>query len=195
MRQFAFRPAALLAIALTAAVTACGPGELATPTASQVETLIREQFPQAEIRVREVARSDQELRVPAEFNGADVIFVLAATADAWSVQHVEQGGSAYTVEQLGDIATSMAVMRDISDALEAYQQANGNYPLLDDQVGLRELVPDFYPADAPMQDAWGTPLRYRIQGDDYIVTSTGPDAELATSDDIILITGTFVQGQ
>ena len=195
MRQFAFRPAVVLAVAIIASATACGPGELATPTASQVETLIRGQFPQAEIRVREVGRSGEELRVPAEVNGADVIFVLVAAPDAWSVQHVEQGGSAYTVEQLGDIATSMAVMRDISDALEAYQQRNGSYPLLDDQVGLRELVPDFYPADAPLQDAWGTPLRYRLQGDDYIVTSTGPDTELATSDDIILITGTFVQGQ
>lgn len=195
MRQFGTPMAAMALAACTVALAACGPSELATPSASQVETLIRGQFAQAEIRVREVNRDVAVVRAPAEFNGADVIFVLHAGPDAWELSHVEQGGNSYTVDQLDAIAASMATMRDVSNALEAYRTEKGSYPLLDDQVGLRELVPDFYAGDQSMADAWGTPLRYRLQGEDYIVTSTGPDAEISTSDDIILITGKFVQGQ
>jgi len=196
--QFVRRPLAapaalaLATLALTAA--ACGPSERATPTAPQAERLIGAAFPDAEIRVREINRAEQTLRVPAEFNEADVVFVMAAGPDDWEITGVEQGGNTYTVEQLGDIAATMTVMRAVSDALEAYQAATGGYPMLDDLVGLRQLVPDYYPADGSMEDVWGSPFRYRVQGEDYTMTSTGPDGEAGSRDDIILITGSFVGG-
>lgn len=196
MRQSRTR-LAIAALAVSAALAAgCGPGELTSLSATQVERLVRDIYPQAEIRVREVQREDTDvLRAPAEFNGADVIFVFVAGEGAWTIAHIEQGGNSYTVEELDAIASAMAIMRDVSNALEAYHEATGSYPLLDDQVGLRELVPEYYPADGALVDAWGEPLRYRLQGDDYIVTSTGPDLAVATTDDIILITGNFVQAQ
>lgn len=195
MRQSRTRVAIALVAVSAVLAAACGASELPTPSASQVERLVRDAYPQADIRVREIQRVESALRAPAEFNGADVVFVFTPGEDAWSIEHIEQGGNSYTVEQLAAIAGAMATMRDISNALEAYREANGSYPLLDDQVGLRELAPDFYPADGSLEDTWGAPLRYRLQGEDYIVTSTGPDTDVGTTDDIILITGKFVQGQ
>lgn len=176
---------------------ACGPGELPTPSTSVAQRLITDQFDNATVTVREVNRTEGTLRVPAEFNGADVTFVLTAGADDWEIAYIEQGGNSYTVEQLNEIAATMQVMSDLSDALEGYLADNGNFPMLDDQVGLRELVPDYYdhPAGELLSDSWGSPLRYRVQGEDYTMTSTGPDGQLGSSDDIILITGTFVTAQ
>jgi hypothetical protein len=187
------RSGAALAVALLLA--ACGPSELATPTAPQAEALVTAAFPQAEVRVREVDRDEGTLRAPAEFNGADVIFVMQAGEEVWEIASVEQGGNSYTVEQLGDIADTMAVMRELSDALEAFKEATGQYPLLDDLVGLADIVPDYYPEAGSMADAWGGVLRYRHQGEDYTLTSSGPDTEPATRDDILLITGTFVTSE
>lgn len=186
------RPVLALA-AMAFAVAACGPSELATPSAPQAERLLAAAFPQANIRVREVTRTEQSLRIPAEFGEADVIFLMHAGEEEWDITGVEQGGNTYTVEQLGQIETTMEVMRALSDGLEACMTATGSYPALDDLVGLRELVPDYYPADGSLEDAWGSPFRYRLQGDDdYTVTSTGPDGEAGSRDDIILITGSFV---
>jgi hypothetical protein len=187
------RPALFVAV-LALAAGACGPTELATPSGTQAERMISEAFPEAEIRVREVSRDEQSLQIPAEFNEADVIFLMDAGEEEWSISGVEQGGNIYTVEQLGEIASTMEAMRQLSDGLEAYLEANGSYPQLDDLVGLRELVPDYYPADGAMEDTWGSVFRYRAQGEDYTVTSTGPDGELGSDDDIILITGNFVSG-
>lgn len=189
--QFVQRPVFLVA-ALAIAVGACGPSELATPSAAQVERLIGATFPEASVRVREVNREEQTLRVPAEFDDADVVFLMAAGEEEWELAGVEQGGSTYTVEQLGQIATTMGTMRLLSDSLEAYRSATGSYPALDDLVGLRELVPDHYSVDGSLEDAWGSPFRYRPQGSsDYTVTSAGPDGEAGSRDDIILITGSF----
>ena len=188
-----FQRPLLLVAALALTVAACGPSELATPSAAQAERLVGATFPEASIRVREVNRSGPALRVPAEFNEADVIFLLRAGDEEWEMTGVEQGGNTYTVEQLGQIASTMAVMRSLSDGLEAYMAAKGSYPALDDLVGLRDLVPDYYPEDGSMRDAWGEAFRYRPQGDDYTVTSTGPDGAVGSRDDIILITGSFVE--
>ena len=185
----------LVVCAAVALVAACGPSELATPSAAQAERLVSATFPEATIRVREVTRSEQTLRIPAEFNEADVIFLMEAGEEDWVMTGVEQGGNNYTVDQLRDIAATMVVMRSLSDALERYRADTGSFPVLDDLVGLRELVPDYYPAQGEMEDAWGSAFRYRVQGDDdYTVTSTGPDGVTGSRDDIILITGSFVEG-
>ncbi len=186
-----------LSLALAVLGAACGPAELPTPSTSAAERLITAQFADANVTVREVSRSEGTLRVPAEFNSADVIFVLIPGGSGWEIAHVEQGGNSYTVEQLHEIAATMQLMSDLSDGLESYLADEGSYPMLDDQVGLRQLVPGYYqhPEGELLIDVWGTPLRYRVQGVDYTMTSTGPDGQLGSSDDIILITGTFVSVQ
>lgn len=196
MRKPQMRPAwRWSTIALLVLIAACGPGELATPTGTEAEAIVRGVFPDATVRVREVTREENALRVPAEFNGADVIFVMSAGPEAWQVASVEQGGNSYTVEQLGEIVQTMEIMRGLSDALETFHAARGDYPMLDDLTGLGELVPEFYGADAPMQDAWGNALRYRHQGEDYTLTSSGPDGDPGSRDDVLLITGTFVTAE
>lgn len=182
-------------ILLLLLIAACGPGELATPAATDAEALVKGVFPEAEVRVREVTREESVLQVPAEFNGADVIFVMQAGEAEWEIASVEQGGNSYTVDQLGQIAETMATMRSLSDALENFRAERGDYPLLDDLTGLDELVPDFYAAESGMTDSWGNGLRYRHQGEDYTLTSAGPDGEPNSSDDILLITGTFVTNE
>lgn len=183
-----------LVLGVAAAAVGCGPSELTTPSAAQVERLITEAFPDMSVRVREVNRSEQTLTVPAEFNEADVVFRLEAGESEWQIAGVEQAGNTYTVDELRDIATTMTTMRALSDGLEAFRVDSGAFPLLDDLVGLGELVPDYYPADGSMTDAWGEAFRYRPQGEDYTITSTGLDRQAGTPDDIILITGTFVDG-
>ncbi len=189
-------PFLLLSFTLLAA-SACGPGELATPSQPQARRIISNTFPEAEVIVREVNRSEHTLSVAAEFNGADVTFIMVARDQAWEIDRVEQGGNSYTIEQLRQIADTMAIMREISDALEAFREATGQFPLLDDQVGLLELVPNYYEyaPQMPIVDAWDSPLRYRPQGQDYTITSEGPDRSNGTTDDIILITGSFVQAE
>ena len=194
MSRKAFPTLTFAVALLAAAVTGCGPGELATPSAPAAERLIAAAFPDASIRVREVSRVEQTLRIPAEFNEADVIFVLQAGEGDWEIGGIEQGGNTYTVAQLGEIGSTMRVMRALSDALENFRADRGEFPALDDLVGLRELIPDFYPEDGMMEDAWGEAFRYRPQGEDYTITSTGPDREAGSQDDVILITGTFVSG-
>jgi len=192
-RLQSFQRPVFVVAAMALVVSGCGPSELTTPSASQAERLIGAAFPQASVRVREVSRTEQSLRIPAEFGEADMIFLMHAGEEEWEITGVEQGGSTYTVEQLGEIVATMEVMRDLSDGLEACIEATGSYPILDDLVGLRELVPDYYSADGSLEDGWGNAFRYRLQGDDYTVTSTGPDGEAGSRDDIILITGSFVR--
>ncbi len=194
MSRKAFPTLMLVVVLLAAAGAGCGPSELTTPSAPAAERLIAAAFPDASIRVREVTRVEQTLRIPAEFNEADVIFVMDAGEEDWDISGIEQGGNTYTVEQLAEIGSTMRVMRALSDGLESFRLERGEFPALDDLVGLRELVPDFYPEDGSMQDAWGEAFRYRPQGEDYTITSTGPDREAGSPDDIILITGTFVSG-
>lgn len=179
------------------ALVACGPNELSTPSLLQVERIILDTFEGSEVSVREVVRTQESLRAAAELNGSDVTVVLGTRDRSWQVARIEQGGNAYTVGQLQEISATMVIMGELSDALENYREANGEFPLLDDQVGLLELVPDYFEhtPGMPLLDVWQSPFRYRFQGEDYTITSEGPDRSIGTPDDVILITGSFVAAQ
>ena len=181
-------PCVLLAVSL-----ACGPAELAAPTSEVVQELVLTTFPDAsdEVNVRVVEHEPgaTAARAEAEFRGADVVVLLLAVDGDWEVSGVELGEHLYSVPELRAIGETLATIQTVSNALETYRRAHDRYPLLDDQVGLSELVPDFYPADASLADGWGNPLRYRLQGDEYALTSSGPDGNPANPDDIILVTG------
>ena len=183
----------LMPCLLLAASLACGPAELAAPTSEGVQELVLTTFPNAgdEVIVRAVEHEPgaTDARAEAEFRGADVAVLMQAVDEAWEVAGVELGEHLYSVPELRAIGETLATIQAVSNALETYRRAHDRYPLLDDQVGLRELVPDFYPADAALVDGWGNPLRYRLQGDEYALTSSGPDGNPANPDDIILVTG------
>lgn len=177
------------AIAALAILHACGPTELATPTPQQIEDIVRTSFPSVLVDVVAVERADSTLRAPARFGGFDGILVLEADGGEWTVVSLEMEEITYAVEDLQAIRDTMLLMEEVSNALEAYATEHGQVPTMDDLVGLEELVPDFHDADRGFEDGWGNPLHYGIQGDDYVLTSGGPDGEVGTPDDIIIVRG------
>lgn len=177
------------AIALLTIPGGCAPAELETPTPQQVEEIVEESFPNALVDVVAVERAESTLRAPARFRGSDVVLVLHEEERQWVVHSVELGEETYDITELEAIRDTMIVMEEVSDAVEAYAAANGQVPQMDDLVGLEELVPDHYPADKGFEDGWGTPLQYRLQGENYVLTSAGPDGAIGTPDDIIIVRG------
>ncbi|HJO03591.1 MAG TPA: type II secretion system protein GspG [Acidobacteriota bacterium] len=181
-----------LLLLLTIVAFGCGPSELATPTADEIEALLNTTFPRAagQVEVRGVERVENTARVRAEYAGSDVTVLLLAGESAWAVDGAEMGGNTYTTDQLHSIGDSLALMQEVSDALAVFRTATGAYPRFEDLVGLRELVPDYYsPPETGFIDGWGNGLRYRMREDEYTLTSDGPDGHGGTTDDLFLITG------
>lgn len=174
-------------LAVLVLLPACGPAELENPTPAEIETLIREEYPEVLIDVVAVQRGDETLRAPARFGDSDVVLVLEAAEGEWALTGMEMGEQYYAIEEIEAIQETTRLLETVSDALSEYQAANGEFPQADDLVGLRELVPEHYPADAGFEDAWGSGLRYRLQEDAYTLTSDGPDGEPGTADDVIVI--------
>ncbi len=177
---------------LTLAAFGCGPAELGTPTADEIEALLDATFPRAagQVQVRDIERADSSVRARADYAGSDVTLLLVVGESSWIVDGAEMGGNTYTTDQLQSIGNSLALMQEVSDALAVFRAETGAYPRLEDLVGLRELVPDYYsPSDTGFIDGWGNGLRYRMQEDEYTLTSDGPDGRSATTDDLFLITG------
>ncbi len=182
----------LLLLLVTGAACA---GRPAPPAEGEVAELIARDLPGARIQVLgvEAEAEAERVRVPATLDGSDVTLVLRIGEDAaWHVSEIEQAGVTLSLETIRRTAETMNRMKTLADALAAYRAAQSSYPMLDDQLGLQALVPEHYPADAPLADAWGEPFRYRYQDDDYTLTSSGPDRRPGTRDDVILVTGRFV---
>ncbi len=181
-----------LPVLLTIVTLGCAPAELDTPTADEIEALLDTTFPRAagQVEVRDIERADSSVRARADYAGSDVTLLLVAGESAWMVDGAEMGGNTYTTDQLHSIGNSLALMQEVSDALAVFRAETGAYPRLEDLVGLRELVPDYYsPPDTGFIDGWGNGLRYRMQEDEYTLTSDGPDGRGGTTDDLFLITG------
>ena len=184
----------LFSLLLTLVIFSCGPSELGTPTTDEISALLDASFPRAagQVEVHGIERAENTARVRAEYAGSDVTVLLLASESAWVVDGVEMGGNIYTIDQLHSIGDSLVLMQEVSDALAVFRAETGAYPLLEDLIGLRELVPDYYSPrdrDAGFIDGWGNGLRYRIQEDEYTLTSDGPDGRGGTTDDLFLITG------
>ncbi len=182
----------LLLLSVALAALGCGPAELGTPTADEIEALLDATFPRAagQVEVRGIERTEGSLRARADYAGSDVTLFLVAGESAWLVDGAEMGGNSYTTDQLHSIGDSLALMQEVSDALAVFRAETGAYPRLEDLIGLRELVPDYYsPPESGFIDGWGNGLRYRMQADEYTLTSDGPDGRGGTTDDLFLITG------
>ena len=179
------------AMAALIVVAACAPSAPPPPTPEQVAAIAEATFPGAALTVHGVEPTERGVRAHAQLDGADVVLALERGDDAWTIIAIEQGERSYTIAQLLGFRQSVQLMAAVADALGAYHEARGEFPALDDLVGLRELIPDYYGGDPGFADGWGNPLRYRVQGADYTLTSSGPDGTPSTEDDIIRITGRF----
>jgi hypothetical protein len=97
-------------------------------------------------------------------------------------------------------------MRFLSNAIEAYDIDNVQYPPVKTMEELRAKLSPIYLKTVPMKDAWGTTFAYRyVNGKDphYRVISAGPDRKFhpsslnmtkkpAKSDDIIYADGELI---
>jgi competence protein ComGC len=106
---------------------------------------------------------------------------------------------------------TMADMRSIATAAEAYAVDNNVYPPAESIDQLRPLLVPKYIKTIPPLDGWGNELRYRCLDDEcqgYAITSSGSDkmfehvtaAEYERNEtnafdaDVVFINGEFIQG-
>mgnify|MGYP000993133386 CR=1 FL=1 len=79
-----------------------------------------------------------------------------------------------------------ALLQTIAAALEAYKKEQGQYVIATDfNQMLDQLAPRYFPVTIRF-DLWEQPLVYRSAGQEYRLTSSGPDLKADTSDDLIL---------
>ena len=73
-------------------------------------------------------------------------------------------------------------MKELEEAIIRYKKATkGSAPsTLDDLRQLSAAVPSF-------KDGWGTPFYYETDGENFGLSSAGPDKKFETSDDITII--------
>ncbi|RMG44293.1 MAG: prepilin-type N-terminal cleavage/methylation domain-containing protein [Acidobacteria bacterium] len=105
---------------------------------------------------------------------------------------------------------TMADMRSIGTAVEAYSVDENQYPntgntttLVDVNGNLDTYIEPIYIKKAPDEDGWSNPLKYASDSADYTIRSYGKDRTKQNSppggktsnfdDDIIFIDGAFTQ--
>jgi len=80
------------------------------------------------------------------------------------------------------IKTTMADMRTIATASEAYAVDWGHYPVLPEGLlrgeNLRDFIQPIYIKRMPELDGWGNPFVLRYQAGGYLIISTGSDGRL-----------------
>ena len=178
-------------LALAVLISACAPS---TPGMLQSEAaveLVRAQFPDSDVRLREVARGAERTDLVTTLDGVETRFRLEIVAGRWSLVGIEQDGVYRTIADLQAIASTMGLMRRLAAALGAYSVAVGGYPEGRDAAALETLVPKYHDS-GKLVDAWGNGLAYRLQGEEYTLTSLGTDGRAGTEDDIILVDARFI---
>jgi hypothetical protein len=102
-------------------------------------------------------------------------------------------------------AATIIQMQTIDTAIAAYISDYNAPPKAADMAELAKLLVPTYLREVPMADAWGTPFRYVVDGNDYRIISAGADRKfdatsasgtpLSTSDaskDAVMANGTWV---
>lgn len=67
------------------------------------------------------------------------------------------------------------VMAEATTIIEEYRRTNDALPTENEG---NELLQD-------LEDGWGNPLRYELDGERYVIRSAGPDGRFSTDDDIL----------
>jgi hypothetical protein len=118
---------------------------------------------------------------------------------------VEEGDGWVILETYSNQAErTMAQVRTLATAIEAYAVDNDAYPQAPTVTMLEPLLVPTYIASLPASDAWGTPLEYTAgaDGKSYRIRSAGSDRRFQptrapgrsskTEDDLIYEDGTFL---
>jgi hypothetical protein len=182
-----------LALAVMAAAIGCGGGGPEF-TQQMAADIISVQWPDADLQMRN-AYIDEEGRgvAFASFDGEPWEFYFVADPEGtWTLDAVSVDGGFYYLRDLEQISATMLQMGEAAGALEAYKTANGAYPEGDSPEVLAVLVPDYLAEETQRQDAWNQDFLYQSDGDEYTLTSAGPDGQPGTKDDINLFNGEFI---
>lgn len=118
------------------------------------------------IQRSDISMSPRELRAMV---GDDLLFAQGQLV----------AGPRSTVQR---IKTTMADMRTIATASEAYAVDWGHYPVLPEGLmrgeSLRDFIQPIYIKRMPELDGWGNPFVLRYQASGYLIISTGSDGQL-----------------
>lgn len=116
----------------------------------------------------------------AGFTLVELLLVIAILGILGTVVVVNFGGASDNARK----TTTLTSIGQINSAIQVYKMNTGRLPKsLDDlTVGINDEEP-MLKAGA-LNDAWGMPFEYKVDGRKYSIISAGPDGTLGTEDDL-----------
>jgi hypothetical protein len=155
------------------------------------------QLPKENVHIRRIDR----------LGGRDAVveaFVLTAfkftrRGDHWEITEVRVGDRQWesvelvtTAVRAEKIRRTLADLREVARALEAFHKERGFYPPVADFAALVDhLVPTYLPR-VIREDWWHRPLRCTITARGYRLESLGPDGESGSGDEIVIENGEVI---
>ncbi|MCS6816915.1 MAG: type II secretion system protein GspG [Blastocatellia bacterium] len=155
------------------------------------------QLPKENVHVRRIDR----------LGGRDAVveaFVLTAFKftrrdNEWEVTEVRVGDRQWESVELVTTAVraektrrTIADLREVAAAVEAFRKERGFYPSVADFVALVDQLTPTYLKRVIREDWWHRPFLYAVTARGYRLESLGPDGKPGTGDEIILENGELV---
>lgn len=177
---------------LSALLVVGGDGQL---SAKQARELLRKlggaELPPEQVRIKTVSNG---------LGGNAIVEATLETAvrfkqekGAWQVVDIRLGDQHWESVELVTEALrrektrrTEALLQKLADALAAYKEDQGRYVVAPDfNQLLDQLAPRYLPVTIRF-DLWEQPLAYRSTGNEYRLSSAGPDGKPDTADDLVL---------
>lgn len=124
--------------------------------------------------------ASRKLRRRVGFTLVELLLVIAILGILGTVVVVNFGGESDKARKTATLTSIGA----INQAIQIYKMNTGRYPKsLDDlTVGINDDEP-LLKADS-LNDAWGMPFTYKLDGKKYVIRSAGADGVEGTEDDL-----------
>lgn len=123
-------------------------------------------------------------------------FKFTRRDDRWEITEVRVGDREWesvelvtTAVRAEKIRRTLADLREVATALEAFRRERGFYPQVGDFPALVDHLVPTYLTRVIREDWWHRPLRYVVTARGYRLESWGPDGKPDTGDEIIIENG------